>query len=61
MRKSELIQIWVSVTPAQKRALDQLSKVTHIPRSVLLREAVDDLLVKYNASRPSRQRQRSQM
>ncbi len=47
MRKSKLIQIWVSVTPAQKRTLDKLSGVTHIPRAVLIREAVDDLLEKY--------------
>ncbi len=47
MRKSKLIQIWVSVTPAQKRTLDKLSGVTHIPRAVLIREAVDDLLMKY--------------
>lgn len=47
MPKRKTIQIWMSVAPAQKRALDQLSKVTRIQRTVLLREAVDDLLVKY--------------
>ncbi len=47
MPKRRKIQIWMSATPAQKRALDALSKVTRIPRTVLLREAVDDLLKKY--------------
>ena len=33
--------------PAKSTLLDQLSDETRIPKAVLLREAVDDLLVKY--------------
>jgi predicted DNA-binding protein len=33
--------------PAKSSLLDQLSDETRIPKAVLLREAVDDLLVKY--------------
>jgi hypothetical protein len=47
MPKDNKVQIWVAVTPAQRRALNELSRVTRIPRTVLLREAVDDLLRKY--------------
>jgi hypothetical protein len=38
-----------------KRAeqLDQLARETRIPKAVLLREAVDDLLVKHKALKPS--------
>ncbi len=33
--------------------LDQLAQQTRIPKAVLLREAVDDLLVKHKALKPS--------
>jgi predicted DNA-binding protein len=33
--------------PAKSALLDQLSDETRIPKAVLLREAVDDLLTKY--------------
>lgn len=45
--KEKTIQIPMYLTPAQKKAMDQLTKVSHIPRAVLVREAVDDLLKKY--------------
>jgi len=41
------IPVLTYLTPAQKAALDQLSKVTRIPKTVLLREATDDLLKKH--------------
>ncbi len=47
MKKPKIIQTPMYLTPAQKRALDRLSEVTRIQRSVLVREAVDDLLEKY--------------
>jgi hypothetical protein len=36
--------------------LDNLAKQSRIARQVLLREAVDDLLVKYKLLKPTRQR-----
>lgn len=33
--------------PEKAKALDELADVTRIPKAVLLREAVDDLLVKH--------------
>ena len=54
MPKRRKIQIWMSATPAQKRALDALSKVTRIPRTVLLREAVDMVLQRYKKQLRSR-------
>lgn len=47
MKKQKMVQTPMYLTPAQKRALDELSRVTRIQRSVLVREAVDDLLAKY--------------
>ncbi len=37
------------IDPDKLELLKQVSSKTRIPRSVLLREAVDDLLVKYKA------------
>lgn len=45
--KEKPIQTPMYLTPAQKKALDRLAEVTRIQRSVLVREAVDDLLAKY--------------
>jgi len=47
MKKPKIVQTPMYLTPVQKRALDRLSEVTRIQRSVLVREAVDDLLKKY--------------
>lgn len=41
------IMISAYLTPAQKKALDKLYEKTRIPRAVLIREALDDLVVKY--------------
>ena len=36
--------------------LDELAKETRIPRAVLLRDAVDDLLVKFKKPKPPKRR-----
>jgi predicted transcriptional regulator len=36
--------------------LDQLAKETKIPRAVLLRDAVDDLLVKFKKLKPPKRK-----
>lgn len=41
------------------RLLDELSAETRIPKAVLLREAVDDLLVKHGKFKPSRSKGKS--
>jgi len=37
----------ISLLPDQLKALDVIAQRTRIPRSVLVREAIDDLLKKY--------------
>jgi predicted transcriptional regulator len=49
-RKSETIYI----DHDKFDALDQLAKSTRIPRSVLWREALDDLLIKHGAFKAKR-------
>ncbi len=41
------IPVLTYLKPAQKAALDKLSSSTRIPKTELLREAVDDLLKKH--------------
>jgi hypothetical protein len=41
------IPVLTYLMPAQKAALDKLSIITRIPKTVLLREATDDLLKKH--------------
>jgi hypothetical protein len=41
---------------AKLELLKQLAAHTRIPRSVLMREAVDDLLVKYRLLKPARRK-----
>ena len=45
--KRKYDSVLMYVRPKQKQALDRLAKSTRIPRTVLVREAVDDLLRKY--------------
>jgi len=45
--KAKTIMVNMYLTSTQKRTLDKLTAQTRIPRAVLVREAVDDLLVKY--------------
>jgi len=45
--KAKTIMVNMYLTPSQKRALDRLTTQTRIPRAVLVREAVDDLMKKY--------------
>lgn len=47
MKKATKIALLAYLDPPQKAALDALTQRTRIPRSVLLREAVDDLLKKH--------------
>ena len=46
----------IYLEPDRATLLDTLSSETRIPKAVLLREAVDDLLVKYKKLRASRRR-----
>ena len=48
--KAKTIMVNMYLTPTQKRALDKLTERTHIPRAVLVREAIDDLLAKHAKS-----------
>lgn len=52
--KNKTILVSMYLTPAQKKTLDQLVKNTHIPRAVLVREAIDDLLQKHKQKGGSR-------
>ena len=44
--------------PDRADLLDELAAETRIPKAVLLREAVDDLLVKYRKLKPPRSQPR---
>lgn len=43
-------QVAVYLTEAQRATLERLHEATRIPRTVLLREAVEDLFTKYAAT-----------
>lgn len=47
MAPRKLHQQPIYLEPERAELLDELSAETRIPKAVLLREAVDDLLVKY--------------
>jgi hypothetical protein len=47
MRIGKRIMSPLYLDPPKKEALKRLSEATRVPMSVYLREAVDDLLVKY--------------
>lgn len=47
MKVEKPIQTPMYLTPEQFEELNRLSEVTRIQRSVLVREAIDDLLKKY--------------
>lgn len=49
--KAKTIMVNMYLTPTQKRALDKLTEQTRIPRAVLVREAIDDLLKKYKKNK----------
>ena len=49
MATTNNIPVIAYLTPEQKKTLDQLAKATRIPKSIYIREAIDDLLVKYKA------------
>jgi predicted DNA-binding protein len=44
----------IYLEPERAKALDALATQTRIPKAVLLREAVDDLLQKYKVLKPKR-------
>ncbi len=46
-KRRKRITMTIYVDLHQKTALDTLSKVTRVPTSEYVREAIDDLLVKY--------------
>lgn len=47
MATTNNIPVIAYLTPEQKKALDHLTKTTRVPKTVYMREAVDDLLKKY--------------
>lgn len=47
MKKRDLLQQSIYLEPEKAKLLDELAAETRIPKAVLLREAVDDLLVKW--------------
>ena len=47
MKRGNLVQMPAYLTPKQKAELSRLSKATRVSMQAYLREAVDDLLVKY--------------
>jgi hypothetical protein len=54
MGRTKKHQQLLLLEPDKAALLDGLAKQTRIARQVLLREAVDDLLVKYRVLRPVR-------
>lgn len=46
-KKEKVVSTPMYLLPSQMQALNELAKRTRIQRSVLVREAVDDLLKKY--------------
>lgn len=54
MAPRKLHQQALYLEPEKAALLEALAKQTRIPRAVLLREAVDDLLVKYKATKAKR-------
>lgn len=49
MKIGKRIMTPIYLDPPQREALKQLSERTRIPMSVYMREAIDDLLKKYEA------------
>lgn len=47
MPQPKIIQTSMYLRPEQIKKLNKLKEITRIPRAVLIREAVDDLLKKY--------------
>lgn len=48
----------IYLDPDRAELLDKLAAETRIPKAVLLREAVDDLLVKYKRLKPPKPKRR---
>jgi predicted transcriptional regulator len=45
----------IYLEPEQADSLDSLAKESRIPKAVLLREAVDDLLIKHGGKKKTKQ------
>lgn len=56
MAPRRLHQQALYLEPEKAKALDDLATRTRIPKAVLLREAVDDLLAKYPAEKTRKPR-----
>jgi hypothetical protein len=50
MSKEPLIQVGVLLTRQQHASLKQLSSLTHVPITAIVRQAVDDLLTRHPVS-----------
>jgi predicted transcriptional regulator len=47
MGKTKLAGVLMNLMPERAALLSKLAQETRIPKSVLMREAIDDLLIKY--------------
>jgi len=56
MGKRDLRQQSIYLEPEKAEALDALAKATRIPKAALLREAVDDLLVKHGVPKGTKKK-----
>jgi hypothetical protein len=56
MGKTKRHQQALYLDPAKAALLNELALETKIPRAVLLRDAVDDLLIKYKKLRPAKRK-----
>lgn len=56
MGKRDLLQQSIYLEPEKAKLLDELAADTRIPKAVLLREAVDDLLVKHKRLKGERRK-----
>jgi len=54
MTPRRLVQQPLYLEPSKHDLLKQLSGQTRIPRAALMREAIDDLLVKYKILKPEK-------
>jgi hypothetical protein len=58
MGKTNLAALFAHIDPEKAIQLKALSDETRIPRSALVREAIDMLLVKYGKLKPSKSNKR---
>ncbi len=58
MGKTKLKAVLMHLKPEKAELLKELAAETRIPRSVLMREAIDDLLAKHGKLKSSRKKSR---